>query len=137
MTNMKIQRLKVRFRKIKNSISNRILQSTNEPLTDIQKTAFQTCKKMICNKGSDLIYAPLTSTYFVEKSHYYVRIQGTQITITNGKFSYFVVLPAHMSIELIRLFDRISQTKSNRLEQKYGKATLSNLSEICATINSI
>ena len=137
MTNMKIQRLKVRFRRIKNSISNRILQSTNEPLTDVQKMAFQTCKKMICNKGSDLIYAPLTSTYFVEKSHYYIRIQGTQITITNGKFSYFVSLPAHMSIELVRLFDRVSQTKSNRLELKYGKATLSNLSEICSTINSI
>lgn len=130
---MKIKRLNVHFRKVK----NRILQSTNEPVTDIQKMAFQTCKKMICNKGAELIYAPITATYFVEKSHYYIKIQGTQITITNGKFSYFVSLPARMSIELIRLFDRVSQTKSNRLEQKYSKSTISNLNEICVTINNI
>jgi hypothetical protein len=104
-------------------------------LNDVQKMAIQTCKRLICHKDSELIYAPISKTFYVEADRYYVRIYEDSITITNGKFSYYVWIPSNVMHEIKDLFNRISQSKSNRLESRYSATTLHNLKEICESID--
>lgn len=121
-------RLIVRLRRASDAFKN-VIDSKME-LDDVQKEAYKTCKKMICHPKAELIYAPITSTYYIEQGHYYIRLVDGSVTITNGKFSYYVWLPSTQTSELRLLFDRISQTKSNRLEKRYADTTLENLKGI-------
>ena len=113
-------------------------KSVDHPLklNEIQSTAIKTCRKLMCNPNAELIYAPLTHTYYVESDRYYIRMFDDSVTITNGKFSYYVWIPGRMMFELKSLFNRISQAKSNRLESRYDKSTLQNLKEICDSVDN-
>ena len=109
---------------------------TSEPLDQVQETAVHIAKKMICNKHSELIHAPISGTFFVENTHYYIRFNDNAISITNGKFSYYVWLPGEKSDELKKLFYRITEARSRKLEKRYEETTLNNLKEISNSLES-
>ena len=128
------KRLIVSIRKARRNAIRKI--ETSEPLDQVQTTAVSIAKKMICNQESELIHAPISGTFFVEHSHYYIRFTDNAISITNGKFSYYVWLPANKSDELKSLFNRISEAKSRKLEKRYEETTLNNLTEIFNTLEA-
>jgi hypothetical protein len=130
----RFNRLMVRFRRASEAFKSTMDQKVE--LDEVQVTAFKICKKMICNHESELIYAPITHTYYVENEHYYIRMSDGAVSITNGKFSYYVWLPEKQISILKQLFDRISQTKSNQLERRYSETTLENLKEISRTLET-
>jgi hypothetical protein len=123
-----LKRLVVRLRRM--SRSTKSIMSTEEKMDEVQLNAFRICRKMICDSKSELIHAPLSHIYYVENDHYYIRFSSGSVTITNGKFSYYVWLPEKMTDDLKKIFSRVSQAKSNRLEQRYEETTLENLKEI-------
>lgn len=124
----------VKFRRARQKAIKKI--ETSEPLDQVQSTAVSIAKKMICNKNSELIHAPISGTFFVEHSHYYIRFNDNAISVTNGKFSYYVWLPGEKSDELKKLFYRITETRSRKLEKRYEESTLKNLMEISSTLES-
>jgi hypothetical protein len=127
-------RIAVRLRRIVGSFKSTIEQKNK--LDKVQLSAFNICKKMICNPESELIYAPMSRTYYIEHAHYYIRMSENAISITNGKFSYYVWMPFTQISELKLIFDRVSQSKSHRLEKKYTETTLENLNEILTSLKS-
>ncbi len=129
-----MNRLFVYLRRFKQHFKEAVDQPPN--LNEVQLMAIKTCRKMICNPNAELIYAPLTQTYYVESDRYYIRMFEDSVTITNGKFSYYVWIPGRVMFDLKSLFNRISQAKSNRLESRYDKSTLQNLKEICDSVNN-
>ncbi len=135
MIKSKINRLRVRMRQMQTALDRRMTET--EKMNEIQKSSFNICRRMICNPDSALTYAPLTGTYYVENSHYYIRFCDSSVTITNGKFSYYVWMPTKMVNDMIKLFNRISQSRSNNIENRYSEHTLKNLNEIYNTIETI
>jgi hypothetical protein len=101
-----------------------------ETLTEIQTTAMHITRRMICHPSSELVYAPISHLYYVENEHYFIRLGDNSLTITNGKFSYYIWLPSKNTDELRGLFYRILETRKNSIDKKYDQSTLQNLKEI-------
>jgi hypothetical protein len=129
-----MKRLVVRLRKMTRSTKS--IMSNEIKMDEVQHNAFRICRKMICDSKSELIHAPISHVYYIENDHYYIRFSSGSVTITNGKFSYYVWLPEKATDELKKIFSRVSQSKSNRLEQRYEETTLENLKEISKTIDN-
>jgi hypothetical protein len=135
MIKSKINRLRVRMRQMQTALDRRMTET--EKMNEIQKSSFNICRRMIRNPDSSLTYAPITGTYYVENAHYYIRFCDTSVTITNGKFSYYVWMPTKMVNDMIKLFNRISQSRSNNIENRYSAHTLKNLNEIYNSLETI
>jgi hypothetical protein len=135
MIKTKINRIRVRLRNLQSRLDRKM--SENEKMNEIQKSSYSICRRMICNHDSMLTYAPLTGTYYVENSHYYIRFCDSSVTITNGKFSYYIWMPGNMVNDLIKLFNRVSQSRSNSIEKRYSEHTLKNLNEIYNSLETL
>ena len=131
---IKINRIRTRLKNLQKSVDKKFME--NDKIDEVQKTSFSICKRMICNRESKLTYAPVTGTYYVENTHYYIRFCDSSVTITNGKFSYYVWLSTNMINDLIKLFDRVSQNRSNEIEKRYAENALKNLNEIYNTLEA-
>jgi hypothetical protein len=130
----RLNRLIVKFRQatkvVKKSVDHRI------KIDEIQDTAFHIAKKSMRNPKSTLMYAPISQTYYTECDHYCIRMVDNSISIINGRLSYHVWLPEPEMSELKRIFDRVAQYKSAKLESKYNQSTLVNLKAVLAEVNS-
>jgi hypothetical protein len=94
------------------------------------KYSFSLIKKLIKHKDSDLIYSPISLTYYIENGDYYVRFTNNSLTVTNGKFSYYVWLPDDKVEILQTLFHSRLESKKIDLDKKYNSNTLKSFKEI-------
>jgi hypothetical protein len=99
-------------------------------LNEVQISSFSLIKKLIKHKDSDLIYSPISLTYYIENGDYYVRYTNNSLTITNGKFSYYVWLPDDKIEILQSLFHSRLESKKTDLDKKYNSNTLKSFREI-------
>lgn len=128
----KQKRFRIYWRRFINSITSRFDQT--EELTEVQLTAITVARRLICNADSNLNYAPLSSTCYVENGHYYIRLADNAVTVTNGKFSYYVWLPANKTDEIRSLFYRVLEGRKNTIDKKYDQTTLDNLRGIADSL---
>ena len=129
----RFNRFMVYLRKANKSVRSSV--DSKIELDEVQETAFQIVKRMMRNPESELIYAPITQIYYVECGHYYIRMVDGSLSITNGKLSYHVWLPEAETSELKKTFDKVSQTRSYRLEKNYNQSTLQNLKDVLASVS--
>ena len=101
-----------------------------EDLNEVQISSFSLVKKLIKHKDSDLIYSPISLTYYIENGDYYVRYTNNSLTITNGKFSYYVWLPDDKTEILRTIFHSRLESKKIDLDKKYNSNTLKSFREI-------
>lgn len=128
------KRTRVYIRRILRSLAHRMDMGKNDSLSDIQTSAIHIARRMICHPNSELVYAPLSHLYYVENDHYFIRLGDNALTITNGKFSYYVWLPAKSTDDLRGLFYRILESRKNNIDKKYDQSTLQNLREIAQNL---
>jgi hypothetical protein len=128
------KRTRVYIRRILRSIAHRMDMGKTESLTEIQQSAVHITRRMICHPKSELVYAPISHLYYVENEHYYIRLGDNAVTITNGKFSYYIWLPAKTTDDLRGLFYRILESRKNNIDKKYDLSTLQNLQEIAKNL---
>lgn len=101
-----------------------------EDLNEVQTSSFSLIKKLIKHEDSDLIYSPISLTYYIENGDYYVRFTNNSLTITNGRFSYYVWLPDEKVEILQTLFHSRLESKKTDLDKKYNSNTLKSFKEI-------
>lgn len=128
------KRTRVYIRRIFRSIANRMEMAKAEPLSEIQTTAIQITRRMLAHPKSELVYAPLSHLYYIENEHYFIRLGDNALTITNGKFSYYIWLPAKSTDDLRAHFYRILESRKNTIDKKYDQSTLQNLKQISESL---
>lgn len=130
---MKSSKLKNRFllslRKCRKKMKS-IMDSKEENLSDVQVKAFSITRKLIAHPNSLLVPAPISGTNYVDNSNYLIRFSGNSVTITNGKFSYYVWLPNNKMDLINETFNRSLEKKTSILQNKYDSRTVLNLSQI-------
>lgn len=106
------------------------MNSKQDPLTEVQAKAFSITRKLICHPASELIYAPLSHVHYIENANYFIRFSDNAVTITNGKFSYYVWLPGNKMDDIKETFDRMQERRKAGIESKYDNRTILNLTQI-------
>ncbi len=133
--NLSSKRLSVYVRKV-NRLLKKTIEGKEEDLNDVQISSFSLIKKLIKHDDSDLIYSPISNTYYIENGDYYVRFTNNSLTVTNGKFSYYVWLPDKKMESLQTLFHSKLESKKEALDMKYNKNTLKSFDEIHLSLES-
>ena len=122
-------RFRVRLRKFFKKLSVKI-DGGETKLDDIQIEAINIVKKMIVKPEATLLIAPISSICYIEWKHYFVRFGDSALTITNGKFSYYIWLPSRSIDSLRENFYRNVELRRKNMEVRYDKRTLENMKSI-------
>jgi hypothetical protein len=130
MLRTKLKRLLVKTRRLQKNF-NQV-----DPMTEVQNTAFALIKDLISNENSTLLISE-TGMYYLENSHYFIRFTNYEVTITNGKYSYYVWLPIEKTNILRSAFHQSNTRKAKKLERIYELKTLNNLKEMADTISAL
>jgi hypothetical protein len=127
--NLSSRRISVYIRKA-NRLLKKTIEGKDQDLNEVQISSYSLIKKLIKHDDSDLIYSPISNTYYIENGDYYVRFTNNSLTVTNGKFSYYVWLPDKKMESLQSLFHAKLESKKEVLDKKYDRNTLKSFEEI-------
>jgi len=132
MKSYRNRKIRVYLRKFSNVIGGSPKKETSE----IQISTMAIVRKLINNPKSELIYAPLSSTCYIENSEYLVRFDNSGITITNGKFSYFVWITESSFNDLKSMFYHILESRMDKVEERFNTNTLTNLRSMLHNVST-
>jgi hypothetical protein len=136
---MNTKRFQKRFRVYLRKFGRKMAKNMagkSEPLNEIQSYAFSITRKLIVHRDSELLYAPISRTCYVENANYFVRFSDNAVTITNGKFSYYVWLPSNITDQIREVFYRTLENRKTNIEIRYDQKTIENLKQIQSEIES-
>ena len=108
------KRFKVRLNKIGRSSS----MKTYEEVELHEKTAFKICVKLISNKDSDFMIAPMSQKRFIinEKLNLFILIDYGRVEITNHIFHYDVRLSNRDYERITYLYDTETEKRRSNTE---------------------
>lgn len=139
LKNNYMNRTKAKFlifnRRIKKYIKN--IFTSSENVNSVQKQSYLIVKRMIAKEDSTLLIAPISNQCYVEWQNYFIKLSDNAVTITNGKFSYYVSLPFKHTGELKDFFNHTVEGRRQKMESNYENRTLSSLKEISKDLYEI
>ena len=108
------KRMKVRFGKVGRSSSFK----TYEEVEPHEKTAFIICLRLISDKDSDFMIAPMSQKRFIinEKLNLFVVLDWGRVEITNHIFHYDVKLSSRDNERITYLYDMETEKRRNKTE---------------------
>jgi hypothetical protein len=106
--------MKVRFSKAGRSSTLK----THEELELHEKTAFKICVKLISDKDSDFMIAPMSQKRYIinEKLNLFVLLDWGRVEITNHVFHYDVKLSSRDNERITYLYDMETEKRRNKTE---------------------
>ena len=106
--------MKVRFSKAGRSSTLK----THEELELHEKTAFKICVKLISDKDSDFMIAPMSQKRYIinEKLNLFVLLDWGRVEITNHVFHYDVKLSTRDNERITYLYDMETEKRRNKTE---------------------
>lgn len=133
---MKLARLQVKLKKIKQSILGILkLITPKEPrLSAVQQETFNIIRTLINHSDALLLYAPISTIYHIEYENIFIRFNSMHCYVVNSKYSYYVELPANTADELANMFKRKMEKKSNEVLAVYESKMLDNLKIISSSL---
>lgn len=122
------RRIKVRASKVGRSSSLK----TYEEVESHEKTAFKICLKLISDKDSDFMIAPMSQKRFIinEKLNLFILIDYGRVEITNHIFHYDVKLS-------IRDYERITYLYDTETEKRRTNTEMTIKSNIKNTLEKV
>ena len=106
--------MRVRFGKVGRSSSFK----THEEVGPHEKTAFKICLRLISDKDSDFMIAPMSQKRFIinEKLNLFVVLDWGRVEITNHIFHYDVKLSSRDNERITYLYDMETEKRRNKTE---------------------
>jgi hypothetical protein len=129
LTKKSRMRFMVRLRRFFKKLSIKI-DGGESKLDDIQIESINIVRKMMIKTDATLLIAPISSICYIEWKHYFIRFGDSALTITNGKFSYYIWLPSRSIEQLRENFYRNVELRRKNMEVKYDRRTLENMKSI-------
>jgi len=126
LTKKSRMRFMVRLRRFFKKLSIKI-DGGESKLDDIQIESINIVRKMMIKTDATLLIAPISSICYIEWKHYFIRFGDSALTITNGKFSYYIWLPSRSIEQLRENFYRNVELRRKNMEVKYDRRTLENM----------
>lgn len=99
-------------------------------LDEIQITALVNARHMMKKEDATLLLAPISEICYIEWKHYFIRFNDSAMTITNGKYSYYISFPSFALDRLRKSFYRNVEDRKKKMESDYDRKTLENLNNI-------
>lgn len=107
------KRFKVKISRLSKSSSR-----LNEEIEPHEKTAFKICLKLISDKDSEFMIAPISQKRFIinEKLNLFILLDWGRIEITNHIFHYDVKLSSRDNERLLYLYDMETEKRRSKTE---------------------
>jgi hypothetical protein len=110
---------------------------TYEEIVPHEKTAFKICVKLISDKDSEFMIAPMSQKRFIinEKLNLFVIIDWSRVEITNHVFHYDVKLSSRDNERLLYLYDTETEKRRSNTETIIKSNITNTLEKVYQAIN--
>jgi hypothetical protein len=114
------RRLYKRFKVRMNRIGRSSAMKTYEEVELHEKTAFKICVKLISDKDSDFMIAPMSQKRYIinEKLNLFIILDYDRVEITNHIFHYDVKLSKRDTERILYLYDTETEKRRSNTEMK-------------------
>jgi len=102
----------------------------NYELTESQRLAIKIFEKSLIHPNSELLFAPMSHTFYIDIDDVFLIMEGTELMIINGKYQYNIALKNDDAHELGEKFKRCLENKRKKMEKKILSKTTRSLSDI-------
>ncbi len=127
------KRFKVRMSRIGRSSA----MKTYEEVELHEKTAFKICVKLISDKDSDFMIAPMSQKRYIinEKLNLFIILDYDRVEITNHIFHYDVKLSKRDTERILYLYDTETEKRRSNTEMKVKENIKITLVKVLDAIN--
>ena len=116
------------------SILNRI---DNVSRSETQTIAIAIIKKAINHPESKLLYAPLSNIKFIHYKDIFVKIDGNDISVINGVYSYHITIPTQDTEYLSNKFRQKLESIRNDWDSEITHKVTRSLSSVLDDLSKI
>lgn len=110
--------------------SSKIVKGNPPLLSPVQKTALELTKKQILLPGNTLRVAPLSQTCYVEGRNIFIKFGYSFLNIKTPTSNFVIELPFPSADSLIQMFNRVTESQRQKMEQKYEISTVKQLENL-------
>ena len=127
------KRFKVRISRVGRSSA----MKTYEEVELHEKTAFKICVKLISDKDSDFMIAPMSQKRYIinEKLNLFIILDYDRVEITNHVFHYDVKLSKRDTERILYLYDTETEKRRSNTEMKVKENIKTTLVKVLDAIN--
>ncbi len=131
------RRLYKRFKVRMNRIGRSSAMKTYEEVELHEKTAFKICVKLISDKDSDFMIAPMSQKRYIinEKLNLFIILDYDRVEITNHIFHYDVKLSKRDTERILYLYDTETEKRRSNTEMKVKENIKTTLVKVLDAIN--
>ena len=131
------RRLYKRFKVRMNRIGRSSSLKTYEEVELHEKTAFKICVKLISDKDSDFMIAPMSQKRYIinEKLNLFIILDYDRVEITNHIFHYDVKLSKRDTERILYLYDTETEKRRSNTEMKVKENIKTTLVKVLDAIN--
>lgn len=131
------RRLYKRFKVRMNRVGRSSAMKTYEEVELHEKTAFKICVKLISDKDSDFMIAPMSQKRYIinEKLNLFIILDYDRVEITNHIFHYDVKLSKRDTERILYLYDTETEKRRSNTEMKVKENIKTTLVKVLDAIN--
>ena len=131
------RRLYKRFKVRMNRIGRSSAMKTYEEVELHEKTAFKICVKLISDKDSDFMIAPMSQKRYIinETLNLFIILDYDRVEITNHIFHYDVKLSKRDTERILYLYDTETEKRRSNTEMKVKENIKTTLVKVLDAIN--
>jgi hypothetical protein len=120
-----------------NRIGRSSAMKTYEEVELHEKTAFKICVKLISDKDSDFMIAPMSQKRYIinEKLNLFIILDYDRVEITNHIFHYDVKLSKRDTERILYLYDTETEKRRSNTEMKVKENIKTTLVKVLDAIN--
>jgi hypothetical protein len=120
-----------------NRVGRSSAMKTYEEVELHEKTAFKICVKLISDKDSDFMIAPMSQKRYIinEKLNLFIILDYDRVEITNHVFHYDVKLSKRDTERILYLYDTETEKRRSNTEMKVKENIKTTLVKVLDAIN--
>lgn len=127
--------LKIKALRILVKINEKIEEDRGEATAD-QVMALKIVKRMMLSPESEMMIAPISGTYYIQRKEVFAKMDDTRVQLINGKYFYDIALSKRQSENLIEFFRYHLELRRKAMEKKIMEKTMRSLNTILLEIES-
>jgi hypothetical protein len=116
-------------------INNRVNEDRGEITAD-QIMAVKILKKLMLSHESEMMIAPISGTYYIQRREIFAKIGDGRVQIINGKYFYDIALTNRQTDDVVDFFRHRVELRRKAMEKEIMDKTMKSLKTIFSEIES-
>ena len=122
--------MNIRYKLLRRAVKQKKNKISRSIENDTQELAYNIIKKSIADPDANLLLAPLTNVFYIERDDLFIKVLDSYVQIVNGKYFYHISMPPSLMDDIEKRFKIKVENQKKKIENKIINNTNSSLRNI-------